>query len=159
MLAFLRRSLLAAALVLVPLTPSLVAVAPAAQAITSAAVVRGSAIATLAAKQVGRRYVEGGASPARGFDCSGLVSWVYQHATGITLPHNAQSQYAKTRRIPASHARRGDLVFFHAANGHVYHVGIYAGHHRMWAAATPRDGVRYQVIWSKAVTYGSVLHR
>lgn len=118
---------------------------------------RATAIATLAAKQVGRRYVEGGATPS-GFDCSGLVTWTYQHAAGITLPHDAQAQYAKTRKIPASHARRGDLVFFHDRSGHVYHVGIYAGGHMMWAAATPHDGVRYQSIWSSAVSYGTVLH-
>jgi cell wall-associated NlpC family hydrolase len=116
------------------------------------------AIAKLAAKQVGRRYVEGGTAPKRGFDCSGLVTYTYKKAAKIRLPHSAQQQFKKARKISARKARPGDLVFFHDGSGHVYHVGIYAGQHRMYAAATVKDGVRFQSIWSRAITYGTFRH-
>jgi len=119
----------------------------------------GRQVAALASKQVGKRYVEGAAGP-RAFDCSGLVSWVYAKTLGRKLPHNAQAQANRFRRIPASRAVAGDLVFFHDGSGYVYHVGILAARRGwMYAAATPRDGVRYQSIWSSAVTYGTLLHR
>jgi cell wall-associated NlpC family hydrolase len=119
---------------------------------------RNALIATAAKKYVGDRYVEGGATPARGFDCSGLVQYVYKTSVNISLPHNAQAQYNGAHKITAAQARQGDLVFFHSGSGAVYHVGIYAAPHVMWAAATPRDGVRFQSIWSSAVTYGSYTH-
>jgi cell wall-associated NlpC family hydrolase len=117
-----------------------------------------AAIAHEAARYVGYRYVEGGASPRTGFDCSGLVSWVYAKAAGITIAHFAETQFRVARQISESAARPGDLVFFHDGGGYVYHVGIYAGGHMMWAAATPADGVRHQAIWSSAVTYGTLTH-
>jgi NlpC/P60 family len=117
---------------------------------------RNVAIAGLASKYVGHPYVEGAAGPTA-FDCSGLVQFVYRNAAAISLPHNAQAQYNLARQIPAAQARAGDLVFFHSGGG-VYHVGIYASPNRMWAAATPRDGVRYQTIWSSAVSYGTFTH-
>jgi cell wall-associated NlpC family hydrolase len=120
------------------------------------AVNRNVAIASLASKYVGHPYVEGAAGPTA-FDCSGLVQYVYRNAAHISLPHNAQAQYNGARQIPAAQARAGDLVFFHSGGG-VFHVGIYAGPNRLWAAATPHDGVRYQSIWSSAVSYGTVTH-
>ena len=58
------------------------------------------------------------------------------------------------RRISAQHARPGDLVFY-LSGANAYHVAIYAGHHMQYAAATPRDGIRYQAVWSSAVQYGT----
>ena len=126
--------------------------------IAKPAVTPGRRVAALAAKQVGKRYVDGAAGPSS-FDCSGLVRWVYSKTLGKKLPHNAQAQASRFRRIPASRAVAGDLVFFHDGSGHVYHVGILAAKRGwMYAAATPHDGVRHQRIWSTAVTYGTVLH-
>ncbi|MGN6608278.1 MAG: C40 family peptidase [Jatrophihabitans sp.] len=131
-------------------------VAPVRTSSTSGSV--NAAIAREAARYVGARYVEGGASPRTGFDCSGLVSWVYAQAAHISLPHYAETQFQRARRISEAAAQPGDLVFFHDGGGYVYHVGIVAGHHMMWAAATPQDGVRYQSIWSSAVTFGTLTH-
>jgi cell wall-associated NlpC family hydrolase len=126
-------------------------------AVVKAAPDRGAQIAALAKTFVGGRYVDGGSTPA-GFDCSGLTQWVYKHAVNINLPHNAQAQSNGARKITAAQARPGDLVFFHSASGAIYHVGIFAAPHMMWAAATPQDGIRYQSIWSNAVTYGTYTH-
>ncbi|KAI3472543.1 hypothetical protein Pfo_031320 [Paulownia fortunei] len=57
-------------------------------------------------------YVWGGATPQTGFDCSGLVSYVFQNAAGISLPHSsvAQESYTKTKAV--SQAQPGDLLFW-----------------------------------------------
>ena len=63
----------------------------------------------------------GGASPS-GFDCSGLVMYVYSQL-GVSLPHNAAAQYAMLPHVPTSDLEPGDLVFFNGFG----HVGIYVG--------------------------------
>lgn len=111
-------------------------------------------IVAVAKKYVGHaRYVEGGASPKRGFDCSGFTKYVYAKAGAGTLPHNAEAQRRMKgmHRVSAGKARAGDLVFYSRP---AFHVAIYAGKHMQYAAATPRDGIRYQRVWSSDVTYG-----
>ncbi|KHF42387.1 hydrolase [Saccharomonospora viridis] len=49
--------------------------------------------------------------------------------------------------------RPGDLLFFHEG-GNVYHVGIFAGKGKMWAAPEPGDVVRMQDIWTESFTVG-----
>jgi cell wall-associated NlpC family hydrolase len=102
-------------------------------------------------------YSSGGSYPATGFDCSGLTHYMYGHF-GYTIGTTAQAQYSQFRRISLGSALPGDLVFFHDGSGYVFHVGIYEGGNMMVAAATPQDGIRYQTIWSSAVTYGTILH-
>ena len=91
----------------------------------------------IARAQLGVPYVYGGASPG-GFDCSGLVMWVYGRL-GVPLPHNAAALYGTGLPVPASHLRPGDLVFFHGLG----HVGIYIGHGRMIHA--PQTGERVEI--------------
>jgi len=79
-------------------------------------------IAIEALQEVGVPYVWGGASPTQGFDCSGLVMWLYAKH-GINLPHFAAAQYDGGRKIPIADLRPGDLIFFH----HLGHVVIYIG--------------------------------
>src|SRR5574338_190230 len=79
------------------------------------------AVAALGRTQLGVPYVYGGASPD-GFDCSGLVMWVYGRL-GITLPHNAAALFSVGRPVSLEHLRPGDLVFFPGLG----HVGIYVG--------------------------------
>jgi cell wall-associated NlpC family hydrolase len=75
--------------------------------------------ASIALGELGVPYVYGGASPA-GFDCSGLVMWVYARL-GISLPHYTVAQWNATQ--PISSPEPGDLVFFN----NLGHVGIYIG--------------------------------
>jgi cell wall-associated NlpC family hydrolase len=115
-------------------------------------------IIAIAKMYVGKaRYREGGASPAAGFDCSGYTKYVYAQAHVKTLTHNAEAQRHQLRRISAAAARPGDLVFY-LSGGSAYHVAIYAGNHKQYAAATPRDGIRFQPVWSSDVTYGTATH-
>jgi cell wall-associated NlpC family hydrolase len=77
--------------------------------------------AKIALQYLGVPYVWGGASPS-GFDCSGLVMYVYAQL-GISLPHYTVSQWDVTEPISSSQMQPGDLVFFDALG----HVGIYIG--------------------------------
>ena len=86
----------------------------------------------IARRFLGVRYVYGGASP-HGFDCSGLVQYVYRKL-GVRLPHYTASQFRLGRRVSRRGLRPGDLVFM---NG-VQHVGVYAGGNRFIHA--PRSG-------------------
>ena len=91
-------------------------------------------------------YRWGGASPRAGFDCSGLVQYVYAKV-GIHLPHYAAGQYGHGRRISRGSLRAGDLVFFSGLG----HVGIYAGGGKFIHA--PRRGTT--VRWSRLSSHGS----
>lgn len=82
----------------------------------------------------GQPYVWGGNSPSQGFDCSGLMQYSFGRI-GIKLPRTAHEQYDATKRIPASEAKAGDLVFFRGTYGspsYISHVGIYVGNGKMY---------------------------
>jgi cell wall-associated NlpC family hydrolase len=83
-----------------------------------------SGVVSLALQYLGVPYVWGGATP-RGFDCSGLVQYVFGQV-GISLPHYtvAQWNYPGAVPVPKSQLRPGDLVFFNGLD----HVGIYIGY-------------------------------
>jgi peptidoglycan DL-endopeptidase CwlO len=78
--------------------------------------------ATIALQYLGIPYQWGGASPATGFDCSGLVTYVFAQL-GIDLPHFAADQWSFGVPVAVSQLQPGDLVFFDALD----HVGIYLG--------------------------------
>jgi cell wall-associated NlpC family hydrolase len=126
------------------------AVPRASAAVTAAT---GDHAADWARSRKGSPYRYGGSGPHR-FDCSGLTRWVYAHL-GKSLPHSSSAQANKVRRVSRSHARRGDLVFFYD-HGAVYHVGIFAGHGRVWHAPHSGTHVRRDHIWTSHVFFGRV---
>jgi len=80
-----------------------------------------------AKKFLGVRYVYGGSSP-KGFDCSGFVSYAYNHF-GIKLERVAADQARQGTKVSRANLLPGDLVFFDTNGGKNYinHVGIYIG--------------------------------
>jgi cell wall-associated NlpC family hydrolase len=87
---------------------------------------------------LGTPYRWGGTSPDKGFDCSGLVSYVFRHAMGLELPRVSRDM-AKSGELISDRTKlaAGDLVFF-GRRGRVDHVGIYVGEGRFVHA--PRTG-------------------
>ena len=84
-----------------------------------------SGVVSIAMQYLGVPYKWGGASPTTGFDCSGLVQYVFAQV-GISLPHYTVSQwnYAGAVPVPKNQLQPGDLVFFNGLD----HVGIYIGY-------------------------------
>jgi hypothetical protein len=98
-------------------------------------------------------YVWGGADPS-GFDCSGLVQYVFSQV-GIDLPR-VSSEQARAGRPVASlaEARPGDLVAF---NSPVDHIGIYAGNGMMVVAPHRGDVVKLQPVYQEPTAIRRVL--
>jgi cell wall-associated NlpC family hydrolase len=106
--------------------------------IAHAAPTFGYRVVSYARHFIGIPYSYGGSSPGTGFDCSGLVRFVYGHF-GIRLPHSSWADLSHGRRISRRSLRPGDLVFFYGAG----HVGIYVGRGRFIDA--PHSGARVRV--------------
>ena len=100
----------------------------------------GQQIAELAVHYVGTRYVRGGASPS-GFDCSGLVSYVYAQF-GVSLTRNSAGQYRDNgTHINRSELSPGDLVFTSSNGRTVTHVALYIGDNKIVHASSSNGGV------------------
>ncbi|MFB9960122.1 C40 family peptidase [Agromyces bracchium] len=99
-----------------------------------------ASVFAVAQQYLGVPYVYGGATPA-GFDCSGLVQYVYAQF-GISLPHSSSAQGAAGTQIPVSEAVPGDLVVMSG------HIGFYAGNGMILHAPYEGTVVRTQPIWT-----------
>ena len=76
---------------------------------------------------IGVRYKYGGATPSSGLDCSGLVKYVFEQVTGVTLPRSARDQAKVGEKVDLDALQPGDLVFFNTRRHAFSHVGIYLG--------------------------------
>jgi peptidoglycan DL-endopeptidase CwlO len=80
-----------------------------------------SSVVAIAEQYLGVPYRWGGSSPS-GFDCSGLVMYVFAQV-GVSLPHSSYAQYGMGSPVSRDQLQPGDLVFFDGLG----HVGIYVG--------------------------------
>jgi cell wall-associated NlpC family hydrolase len=111
---------------------------------------------------VGTPYQWGGNTPQGGFDCSGLVDYIYRHAADIVLPHSSR-EMARTDGRKVKRMRdlvSGDLVFFDIDGG-ISHVGVYVGKGRFVHAPNSGGTVRLDDIdgpyWRDHFAYGKRL--
>ena len=109
----------------------------------------------LSAKQyLGVPYVWGGTTP-NGFDCSGLMQWVFAQ-NGIGIPRVSQAQQASVKEIPISEVQPGDLVFWGRP---AHHVALYIGDGYFIQAPQPGDVVKItHVSWYPFESAGRVLN-
>lgn len=87
---------------------------------------------------IGTPYRWGGNTPDAGFDCSGLVKFVFGAALGLDLPRVSREMANSGQRVDREQLNAGDLVFFGRNGRRIDHVGIYIGEGRFVHA--PRTG-------------------
>ncbi|MBX3710459.1 MAG: C40 family peptidase [Lysobacter sp.] len=93
---------------------------------------------------LGTPYRWGGSSPESGFDCSGLVGYVFRNTLGIELPRISREMANVGELVRDRDALiEGDLVFFSRKGSRVDHVGIYLGDGQFLHA--PRTGKDVEV--------------
>ena len=101
-----------------------------------------NAVLMRAISLVGTPYRFGGNTPEGGFDCSGLVNYVYRDMLDLRLPRTSRELATlQGPRIAPTQLASGDLVFF-AQAGSVSHVGIYVGEGRFVHAPSSGGTVR-----------------
>ena len=91
---------------------------------------RRTELVMIAISYLGVPYAFGGSTPERGFDCSGLVAYVYRQALSQVVPRTSLEQSRLGRSIPVPSLRPGDLVFYNTLSRDYSHVGIYIGNGR-----------------------------
>ncbi|MGX5729895.1 C40 family peptidase [Pseudoxanthomonas beigongshangi] len=99
---------------------------------------------------MGTPYRWGGTSPDSGFDCSGLVGYVFRTALGIELPRVSRDMASQANgQLIASRdeLQQGDLVFF-GRKGRINHVGIYVGEGRFLHSPSAGKDVRVDTLMS-----------
>ena len=101
-------------------------------------------IVDLAKTFIGGTYVYGGDSPEEGFDCSGLILYVYKEAAGIDLYHQSAVQASKGRAVSVTEMQPGDIIAYDGSpkDGIVNHVSIYAGDGKAIHAVGTGKGIR-----------------
>lgn len=103
---------------------------------------KGNEVVLYAMNLMDRDYKFGGKNPDTGLDCSGMVSYIYQQAVGLTLPHNAKQLAQAGKEIKPSELEPGDLVFFNTSGLSFSHVGIYIGDDRFIHAPKQNGKIR-----------------
>jgi cell wall-associated NlpC family hydrolase len=111
----------------------------------------GSAAVAIASRYLGTPYRFGGSRPG-GFDCSGLIQYVFAQL-GKKLPRTAAEQAAAVRHVPRSQAMPGDLVLFPGGG----HIAFYLGNNMMLDAPHTGTVVQIRKIYSASVSFGRVV--
>ena len=89
---------------------------------------------------VGTPYRYGGNTPESGFDCSGLIGYVYKSRAGVAPPRTVAQLSGFGQAVDAVDLRTGDLVIF--GNDPAWHAGIYVGEGRFVHAPSTGGTVR-----------------
>lgn len=105
-----------------------------------------SEIVLRALSSLGVRYRRGGETPQAGFDCSGLVKWVYDRTLGIALPRRSEEIAQLGTAVDPHELQPGDLVFFKTLKHAFSHVGIYIGDGRFLHAPRSGEAVRLETL-------------
>jgi cell wall-associated NlpC family hydrolase len=105
---------------------------------------RASGVALQALAHLGTPYRTGGLSPQTGFDCSGLVAYVYREGAGLALPRNTFDLSRLGEPVERAALRPGDLVFYNTQRREYSHVGIYLGEDRFIHAPASGGEIRVE---------------
>ncbi len=115
----------------------------------------GARAVSIVERYLGIPYVWAGADPVTGFDCSGLVMFVYRQL-GISLNHFSGDQWYEGTRVPPGELAPGDLVFFHMGSNGPGHVGMYIGNDQFVHAPHTGDVVKISSLLDPSYALGYV---
>lgn len=112
-------------------------------------------IVSRAHELIGTPYRWGGASASKGFDCSGLLVYLFRSEAGIHIPRTTSSMLKSAfKTVHRSNLKAGDVVFFkHNGRDQLKHAGVYIGNNRF--IHSPRTGKHVRIdslsnnYWSK----------
>jgi len=106
-----------------------------------------SNVIAIAKKYLGIPYHYGGTSPQQGFDCSGLMQYVFRQV-GVNLPRTSQAQQTSGKPVNKKDAQPGDLVFFggNAKSGGAHHVAMLVSSSQIIEAAHTGTNVRIRSV-------------
>lgn len=104
----------------------------------------GARAVSIAMQYIGIAYTYGGESPGTGFDCSGLIKYVYAQL-GVDLPHSSSSMVATGYQVASPIP--GDIVWTQG------HVSLYAGDGMVIEAANYGTPVRHTAQWQDYAVY------
>jgi cell wall-associated NlpC family hydrolase len=107
----------------------------------------GYSISSTALSLRGAPYRNGGVDPA-GFDCSGLVKYVFEQH-GVAMPREARQQFQVGQPVEPASLEPGDLVFFTTVAPGPSHVGILVGGDQFVHAPTTNGVVRVESLSSQ----------
>jgi cell wall-associated NlpC family hydrolase len=107
---------------------------------------------------VGTPYRYGGNTPEAGFDCSGLIGYVYQTRGAMSLPRTVARLQDVGKPVGAQSLRSGDLVVF-GRQGNATHAGIYVGEGRFVHAPSTGGEVRLDRLNSRYWSNQQVVYR
>jgi peptidoglycan DL-endopeptidase CwlO len=113
----------------------------------------GAAAVGIAEHYLGVPYRWGGAAPSTGFDCSGLMQFVYAQL-GVSLPHYAAAQFAEFPKLDPTQLQPGDLVFFEPKVDGPGHVALYLGNDQILEAPHTGALVRVNSLSGEAAQLG-----
>lgn len=116
--------------------------APPPAAVRPAADPRAHDVVMFALGLVDTGYRFGGKNPEAGLDCSGMVSYVFDKAAGLSLAGAAADIARRGRPVARERLRPGDLLFFNTRDRPYSHVGIYIGDDRFVHAPNSNGKVR-----------------
>lgn len=125
---------------------------------------RASKVVGRAHELIGTPYRWGGTSVSSGFDCSGLLVYLFRSEAGINLPRTTKSMLnSKGKNIARHSLQTGDAVFFrHNGRARLKHVGIYIGNNRF--IHSPRTGKSIRIdslsntYWNKSYLAAKRFH-
>ncbi|MCK5902127.1 MAG: C40 family peptidase [Cocleimonas sp.] len=98
-------------------------------------------VVRLAYQELGTRYKYGGSNPREGFDCSGLMQYIYKNGAGVHIPRTASQQRNRSRTVQYQNLQVGDMMFFKTSS-RTHHVGIYVGNRQFIHAPNRRSRVK-----------------
>ena len=98
---------------------------------------------------IGTPYRFGGSNRNTGFDCSGMVQFVYRQTLNVSLPRTAHDMAAAGKVISKKQLKVGDLVFFNTNGKKFSHVGLYIGENRFIHAPSSKSSIKINYLSDK----------